>query len=63
MFLRNNIYNPANAPIIYCPEFDRFKTVKKCNELEVASLKIERLMISEEGSDTYNNKQTEADRY
>lgn len=29
MFLRNNIFNPGNCSILYCPEFNRFKIMKR----------------------------------
>lgn len=48
MFLRDNMYNPSHCPLLYCPEFNRFKIMRKYSEVELARQKIEQLKISEE---------------
>lgn len=47
MFLRDHIFNPSNSSILYCPEFNRFKIIRKYNEFDIASRKLQQLKIGE----------------
>ncbi len=48
MFLRNNLFNPTHSSILYCPEFNRFKILRRVSEAEVARRKLANLKVSEE---------------